>query len=185
MSDILSQISYLDNLPDPPSAGAGLPQDWDALQYMIQREIAHHIRAQQNEAVAYRLAELETQVQWVMRRVEIQRRRPPVQYVIVSRDKDHQVVITAAPVPAKPKVPTAMVLFYGAGLICSLVFAVLLALSTMGVVVIHPFLSLLGLVGGLGWLTTAWTDLLLWKRESPSANEFTQQERNITSVTAR
>jgi len=54
-----------------------------------------------------------------------------------------------------------------------LVFATLLALSAMKVDTIHPFISLLGLIGGLGWLTTAWTDLLLWKRENPSATNTT------------
>jgi len=78
------------------------------------------------------------------------------------------------------KLPGAMVAFYIAGLFCSLTFAILLALSAVGIKVIHPFLSLIGLVGGLGWLTTAWTDLFLWKRERSLGNRTPQSEETNT-----
>jgi hypothetical protein len=73
------------------------------------------------------------------------------------------------------KVPGAVVIFYVLGLACVLTFAALLALSANGNHVIHPFLSLLGLIGGLGWLSTAWTDLILWKREKLIGNERTRE----------
>ena len=64
------------------------------------------------------------------------------------------------------QVPRVIVAFYVLGSVTTLLFAVLLAAAAFGTSVIHPFLALLGLVGGLGWLSTAWTDLFLWKRET-------------------
>jgi len=68
--------------------------------------------------------------------------------------------------PSAPSPPRAMVVFYALGLAFTAIFAFLIALSALGTTLLHPFLSLLGLVGGLGWLTTAWTDLLMWRQEN-------------------
>jgi hypothetical protein len=73
------------------------------------------------------------------------------------------------------KVPGSVVIFYVLGLACVLTFAVLLALAASGHRLIHPFLSLLGLIGGLGWLSTAWTDVILWKRERLIGTERTRE----------
>jgi hypothetical protein len=82
------------------------------------------------------------------------------------------------PKPTSAGFPRVMIAFYVSGLLCSLVFASLLALSAVGVNILHPFLSLLGLVGGLGWLTTVWADLLSWKREKLA-------EKKPVGITAR
>src|SRR5208282_1787056 len=58
------------------------------------------------------------------------------------------------------RVPRPMLVFCTIGLACSVAFGCLLALSALGRHVIHPFISLIGMVGGLGWVATAWADLL-------------------------
>lgn len=101
----------------------------------------------------------------------------PLLEAVIRDSVDQNVVATT-----ESKPPTAMVAFYGLGLGCSLIFATLLALSAMKVDTIHPFLSLIGLVGGLGWLTTAWTDLLLWKREKPIGNRTSSKASEANAV---
>jgi hypothetical protein len=53
--------------------------------------------------------------------------------------------------------------FYAISLALTLIFGAFLFLNGMGLKVIHPFLSGAGFLGGLGWLTTAVTDLRDWK----------------------
>jgi hypothetical protein len=94
----------------------------------------------------------------------------------------------AAPYPSlvlAVKLPGAIFLFYALGLACTLTFAFLLALSASGHNVIHPFLSVLGLIGGLGWLSTAWVDLVLWKHHNLRGYKFTQEERSISANNTR
>jgi hypothetical protein len=168
--DILSQISYLDDFDESAGPATRSPERLEAFMlYLIQREIARRQIGEPGR-VSARVASLESQVKQMQRTMRImasQRGRPSVQYVLVSHTKGEISLagVPTAPNPQKARVPRAMVFFYGAGLVCSLTFSVFLALSAIGVTPIHPFLSLLGLIGGLGWLTTAWTDLLLWKRE--------------------
>jgi hypothetical protein len=197
---IFQEIAYLDSGLDKQSAGIFSPAEMIALvRDALQIEMAKQGHLRKAEDVSERLASLETRVELMRREFIRQRGIPSVIYVRRGE------LITPAAVlqhlhlnaermgethqsPAvESKPPTAMVVFYGLGLACSLIFATLLALSTMKVDTIHPFLSLLGLVGGLGWLTTAWTDLLLWKRENPSAatNATTSKAGAIPSSSAR
>jgi hypothetical protein len=73
--------------------------------------------------------------------------------------------------------PQAMRIFSGLGLLIAVVCGVLLAFSAFGINLIHPFLSLLGLVGGLGWLVTAWVDLFVWRRDKLRGNQTTYEEK--------
>lgn len=73
------------------------------------------------------------------------------------------------------RLPSGIIIFYVLGFAFTLVFAALLALSAGGLAIVHPLLSLVGLVGGLTWLSTAWTDLVLWKREKLSVEQSARE----------
>jgi hypothetical protein len=170
---ILGEIAYLDRGLEVRPPG-GFPSDADSMVALIrdaiQIEMAKQGHLQKAGDVSTRLASLEKRMDAMRREVLRQRGTPSVIYVRHARPTGKVSPEGTANVaqmlrPPRATLPRAMVLFYSLGLISSLAFATLLALSAVGVTVIHPFLSLLGLVGGLGWLTTAWTDLLLWKRE--------------------
>jgi hypothetical protein len=176
--EILEEIAYLDADIDEKSvvtsfsSGEMIALVRDA----IQIEIAKQGHLRKAEDVSARIASLEKRVEAMRREFMRQRGTPSVTYV---RRQDVVVspnVIVAPTTTTEARRPTAMVVFYGLGLACSLVFAILLALSAVKVNTIHPFISLLGLVGGLGWLTTAWTDLLLWNREKPIGNRAKKTE---------
>ncbi|MDX6406569.1 MAG: hypothetical protein QOH70_4024 [Blastocatellia bacterium] len=132
---------------------------------IVQHELLREGQSAQAFELAYRVALLENKLEKLS--------MPDVQYVHVLHDAAWEPLAwESLPESAETlnvisisKFPRAVIVFYSLGLICTLVFAVLIALSALGTNLIHPFLSLLGFVGGLGWLTTAWTDLLLWKRE--------------------
>jgi hypothetical protein len=128
---------------------------------MIQHELSKRGRWAQTDELSYRVALLERDFERL--------RMPEVQYVHFVQQKfvmeDRLEITSSKHTAIDTQFPKAMIIFYSLGLFCSLIFAALITLSALGTNLIHPFLSLLGLVGGLGWLTTAWTDLLLWKRE--------------------
>jgi hypothetical protein len=173
--DILEKIAYLDTEADERriaelSTGEVFALLHDAIQIeMAKQGIAHKV-----EDVCARVASFEERMQMMRRELMRQRGTPNVIYV---RGQN----VIGPTVEAKP--PRALVAFYGLGLGCSLAFATLLALSAVKVETIHPFISLLGLVGGLGWLTTAWTDLLLWKREN-SLGHRTQPNKKASITVA-
>jgi len=187
-AEILREIAYLDdNLAEAPASGEMVALLRDA----IQIELAKQGYLRRAEDVSARIASLEERVE-ALRRVFIKQQVTPAviyirgQGVISSLPAEPRRLTTAghftfptpSPIspPAEPKLPVAMVAFYGLGLGCSLVFATLLGLSAVKVDTIHPFISLLGLAGGLGWLTTAWTDLLLWKRGKLIGNRTAKTE---------
>jgi hypothetical protein len=129
------------------------------IQQIVQHELLKEGRTAPAEELAYRVALLENEIQRL--------RMPEVQYVHLPEDIglwESSGVETYGVVPIT-KFPRALIVFYSLGLVSTIMFAALIALSSFGTNLLHPFLSLLGLVGGLGWLTTAWTDLLLRKRE--------------------
>jgi hypothetical protein len=115
MNDILSQIAYLDNFSEQPSSIAGLPEELEALvRYIVQLEMAKRGHApwlahwpsahpQGAETVSSRIATLEAHMQWMMQKVESQRARPPVQYVLSSHQKAISPV-TVSPSSVKPVV---------------------------------------------------------------------------------
>lgn len=186
---ILSKIAYLDSsLVDAKPLGGFSTDDIVTLvRDVIQLEMAKQGHLQKTEDVSARLISLEKRMEMIRREVLRQRGTPAVIYVrqharVAETEKDF---VLAVPLPQRTTLPTAMVLFYSLGLISSLAFATLLALSAVGVKTIHPFISLLGLIGGLGWLTTAWTDLLLWKREKPNGTEPPKEESTFAAVNAR
>lgn len=167
--EILDEIAYLDADFDDKPVAAFPSRDMIALlRDAIQIEMAKQGHLRKAEDVSARLASLEKRMEAMRREFIRQRGTPSVVYVRSARTQS----VIVPPAEAKP--PTAMMAFYALGLGCSLVFATLLALSAMRIDTIHPFISLLGLIGGLGWLTTAWTDLLLWKRENPVGNRTTK-----------
>jgi hypothetical protein len=88
---------------------------------------------------------------------------------------------TFAPARIVIRLPGVMIVFYVLGFAITFIFATLLALSAAGSNLVHPLISLLGLVGGLTWLSTAWTDLVLWKREKLSV----QSTRETGTETAK
>jgi hypothetical protein len=114
----------------------------------------------------------------MVRMLAIRRSSPTIQYI--GGVPPTRNTVSVPPV----NFPKPMIIFYVSGLLCSVAFASLLALSALGTNVIHPFLSLLGLVGGLGWLTTAWSDLLLSKREK-LATKTGIREQEPVDITAR
>jgi len=91
---------------------------------------------------------------------------------------------TFAPTRIVIRLPGMMIVFYVLGFALTFIFATLLALSAAGSSLIHPFISLLGLLGGLTWLSTAWTDLVLWKREKLSV-QFTRETETAKTFTAK
>ncbi len=180
--NILTEIAYLDDFPSKSIRSGGtadvLPSDMiEVVRLVIELEIAKQGHWNQREQLSSRVDALEMQVSRMMRAIERQRSFPVVQYIdVMPRTKDVP--------PRVTKLPRAMVVFYAIGFLCSVTFASLLVLSSLGTTIIHPFLSLLGLVGGLGWLTTAWTDLLLSKREK-LANKTERQEGESVGIPAR
>jgi len=176
--NVLSEIAYLDDFTDiQPLSAPPAPADMVAWMHAaIELEMAKQGHQRDTKELSRRLASLELRVELMVREFARQRGLPAVQYVVASPTKDTAVPLTPL------VVPKLMIVFYILGLVCSVVFAALLALSGTGTNLIHPFVSLLGLVGGLGWLTTAWADLLLWKRENPIGNRTTHPEETITTV---
>jgi hypothetical protein len=170
--DILSEIAYLDDDFAPRQspyrcAHQANPNELrELVRAAMQLELARAGHWQNAEDLYARVAVLEAHVERMMRMVARQQRMPSVQYVVAVPRRGWTVSPPDHPIPV-PKPPTTMSVFYSLGLICTIIFAILLTMSSMGFNLIHPFLSLLGLTGSLGWLTTAWTDLLLWKREKP------------------
>lgn len=53
--------------------------------------------------------------------------------------------------------------FYALSLTLTLAFGALLFLNGMGLALVHPFISGVGFLGSIGWLTTAVTDLRDWR----------------------
>jgi hypothetical protein len=144
---------------------------------IVQHELLREGRSAQAFELAYRVALLEKKLEKLS--------MPDVQYVqyvhYVSEVATSSDKVETFQIASIGKFPRAMIVFYSLGLTCTLAFAVLIALSALGTNLIHPFLSLLGLVGGLGWLTTAWTDLLLWKRERCLDPTTSTTEANTTT----
>lgn len=168
---ICSEIAYLDDFPEGTSRAELSSHDYlsAVVRAAIQLEAAKQAHWPDADKVAIRLASLESRVE-AMRHVMLAsgHRYPMVQYVSVQRSQelDHDQVTTAAAPPvvnSRLAFPKSLVVFYTLGLVSSLGFAVVLALSALGRNLIHPFLALLGFVGSIGWLTTAWSDLLLLK----------------------
>jgi len=175
--EILGKIAYLDSGLDEKSVAPFSSNEMIALvRDAIQIEIAKQGHLRKAEDVSARFASLEKRMEVMRREFIRQRGIPSVTYI--RRVPQESELFTDVPAAEPPGLPTAVVVFYGLGLVCSLSFATLLALSALKVDTIHPFISLLGLVGGLGWLTTAWTDLLLWKREKPVGNRTTKTKKN-------
>lgn len=147
------------------------------IKVLIQHEFPREGASTQAIELAYRVALLEEKIEKL--------RMPEVRYVHVSRDVAWEPLLQNEVESLNIiKFPRAVTIFYSLGLICTLAFAVLIALSALGTNLIHPFLSLLGLVGGLGWLTTAWTDLLLGKREQ-SVDPSTSITKTAGTTTTR
>jgi len=164
--DILRHIAYLDDDPGPSRGHLAPAELMELVRDAIQLEMAKQGHLQRAEDLTARVAFLDQRVEAMRREFVKQRGGPPVIYV--RRSPNVMISVSEVTTTAQVKLPKAMVAFYGLGLLCSLAFATLLSLSAIRIDTIHPFLSLLGLIGGLGWLTTAWTDMLLWKRENPS-----------------
>ncbi|HTU47521.1 MAG TPA: hypothetical protein VMF91_20835 [Bryobacteraceae bacterium] len=186
--DVLSKIAYLDeDLSENDNAASTETSELQRLvRTAIQIEIARrtHWAGFPNEALASRVACLEDKFQQLASEMAIRKERPSVQYVKMPPEESlsRPVSRELQKASAARRLPRTIVAFYVAGLGCSLAFAILLALSSMGVRLIHPFLSLIGLVGGLGWLTTAWTDLLLWKREIiPLCGSRPRKKNNVAA----
>jgi len=178
--EILSQIAYLDDFQSNALGKDFVepPDDFSKLiKAMIQLEIAKQSHWWTSEEFSSRVASLESRLEKLMHETACRKERPVVQYVVGMPRRDLEVFRDRRVV----KLPMAITIFYALGLACSLFFAVLLSLSATGINLMHPFLSLLGLTGGLGWLTTAWTDLLLWKREVVQVNETTPSERHAAA----
>lgn len=154
---VLSEIAYLDD----DASGASTQQDFlETMKAIAQLEIAKQSHWPNAAAVALRLQSLEAQME-IMKRVMSARPRaypvPIVQYVTVAHDEPE--IISGK----SSNFPKSMIVFYSLGLVFSIVFAIFLTLSAFGVRAVHPFIALLGFIGGVGWLTTAWTDLLSLK----------------------
>ncbi len=168
--DILSEIAYLDPAPRQPAYSRADLVDVSELRELVktamQLELARAGHWQNAEELYARVSLLESHFERMMRMVVHQQRMPSVQYIVAVPGRGWSIPPADRPIPIQ-KPPAAMSVFYSLGLACTIIFAILLAMSSMGLNLIHPFLSLLGLIGGLGWLTTAWADLLLWKREKP------------------
>jgi hypothetical protein len=146
------------------------------IKVVVQYEFSKAGASAQATELAYRVALLEKKLEKL--------RMPEVQYVHISSEVTWEPLSQRAEilnVISISKFPRAVIVFYSLGLIFTLAFAVLIALSALGTNLIHPFLSLLGLVGGVGWLTTAWTDLLLWKREKCLDPTTSTAETNKTT----
>jgi hypothetical protein len=161
---VCSEIAYLDNFSEAEARSEAASSHMAAAVVLaaIHLEMAKQAHWPNPEDVALRLASLEA-----MRRVMLTNHRgyPVVQYVSVSQPR--LTVPATIPAERRYRFPKSLVVFYCLGLVFSLSFAILLALSAFGTSLIHPFLALLGFVGGIGWLTTAWSDLLLLKAETP------------------
>lgn len=72
--------------------------------------------------------------------------------------------VTDIPATAEPQqAPVLFRSFYGISLVVTLTFGSFLFLGGVGVKVVHPLISAVGFLGGLGWLTTAVTDLHDWR----------------------
>jgi hypothetical protein len=183
--EILSEISCLDDFPNrwPYSHGGhGTPNEMrNLVRVAMQLELARAGQWRHTEDLDSRVAVLESRVERMICMMANLQRLPSVQYVVHIPTRER--LIPTDPVPAI-KAPALMSAFYALGLLCTVVFAGLLALSSIGWNIIHPFLSLLGLIGGLGWLTTAWADLLLWKREKPlgKTTEASEQDAAIAKA---
>ena len=74
---------------------------------------------------------------------------PKVRYV-VSQDNS----------TLEPRMSKQNATFILVGLACSIIFGMLLALFAFGIQWVHPLFALVGLVGGLGWLTTGVIDFV-------------------------
>jgi hypothetical protein len=175
---IQSEIAYLDDFPEASARRELISHDYimAAARAAIRLEMAKQAYWPSADNVALRLTSLESRVE-AMRHLMLVTHRgyPVVQYVSLSSQENIDAYaspesrLKEAPnadpprSPGRQKFPKSLVVFYSLGLICSMGFAILLTLSAFGVQPIHPFLSLLGFVGGTGWLTTAWSDLLLLK----------------------
>jgi hypothetical protein len=83
------------------------------------------------------------------------------------------------------KIPKPMIVFYTCGLLCSIGFAILLALSAAGIRVLHPFLSLIGMLGGLGWVTTALRDILSLRSPQHQTKEHGPKGQPLEKASAR
>lgn len=55
--------------------------------------------------------------------------------------------------------------FYALSLTLTLAFGALLFLNGVGIALVHPFISGVGFLGSIGWLTTAVTDLRDWRAQ--------------------
>jgi hypothetical protein len=108
-------------------------------------------RIAQGEQLQREVGAVSVQVEERIRELAARIDMPSVQYV--SR-------ISVSAAEDTRRVPRPMLVFSAVGLACSVAFGCLLALSALGRQVIHPFISLIGMVGGLGWVATAWADLL-------------------------
>lgn len=170
----------------PFSSGEMIALVRDVIQIEMARQ-SHLHRPQESE----RIDSLEKRMEAMRREFMRQRRTPSVIYVRKTQN------ITTPPPEAffasgktamlttpttEARRPTAMVVFYSLGLGLSFLFAVLLALSAVKIDTIHPFISLLGFVGGLGWLTTAWTDLLLWNRDNLGGSRAKETEEHDAAL---
>jgi hypothetical protein len=163
---VCSEIAYLDNFsePDASTEFSSHANVAAIVRAAVQLEMAKQAHWPNAENVALRVASLESQVE-AMRHLMLMNHRgyPVVQYVSVSQPKR---TISPPVSQGQRAFPRSLVVFYCLGIALSISFAVLLALSAFGTSPVHPFLALLGFVGGIGWLTTAWSDLLLLKAGS-------------------
>jgi hypothetical protein len=188
-SQVRSEIAYLDDFPETTSQRELVSPDYLAvIRAVIQLEMAKQAHWPDPDKVAFRLASLESRVE-AMRHLMLisQRGYPKVQYISMPRPQEDPPSLGVQPLgAARREFPKSLVVFYSLGLVCSILFAVLLALSAVGINAIHPFLSLLGFVGGIGWLTTAWTDLLSlkagnsWRAKKTSVNKSNQPPKAMT-----
>jgi hypothetical protein len=136
----------------------------------VQRETSGLI--EQDKKLALRIGEVDGRILQLYR--ELLRRNYSGRVVYVDHMK-------AIEMESAPKLQKPMKIFYLSGLACSIIFGVFLALSSLGIRIVHPFISLVGMVGGLGWVTTAWADVLAgrgWDRiESRQSVAETGKER--------
>lgn len=158
---VISEIAYLEEGLSDPSSSASHDEFMKLMRAAIQLEMAKRVHWPNVDDVALRVATLESQMEAMRHAMMATRRVHPV--VVYVPGVPSQLAGSAQHSPARQKFPKSLVVFYSLGLVCSVGFAVLLAMSAFGTNLIHPFLALLGFVGGIGWLTTAWSDLLSLK----------------------
>jgi hypothetical protein len=159
---VIEHISYLEEDLTDPWATPSHDEFMKLMRAAIQLEMAKRVHWPNVDDMTKRVTTLEARLEAMRRFMATTSMIHPVVVYVPGVPSQ---VTDPVHVPVQKKFPKSLVVFYALGLVFSILFAILLALSALGINIVHPFLALLGFIGGIGWLTTAWTDLLSLKAE--------------------